>query len=112
MDDLLAHAPRDDHGVHDTTEADDARKSCGRGDRWPGDAEKRRQQQGGAEMNDRQRRKGGAGVGDAYRRPVGDERHDDELQADERARRRADDHVEAVPSGRPFSRRRLGHEQR
>jgi len=60
---LKPYAPSYDYRVRGATKAYDAPKRCGRRDRWPGSAEKRRQQQRGAEMNDRRRRKCGAGLG-------------------------------------------------
>ena len=48
-------------------------------------------------MNDRRRAERAAGFRGPSRRPLRDERHHDELQPDERARGRADDHVEAFP---------------
>ena len=49
-------------------------------------------------MNDRRGFKCGAGVRRTQRGPLGDERHDDELQSNQGTRRRSDDDVKAVPS--------------
>src|SRR5207245_7852358 len=57
------------------------------------------QKQGRAEVNDRRRREGGAGVRRSQRRPLGDERQNDELQTDQGTCSRTDDHVKAIPFG-------------
>ena len=59
---LPSHAPSDDHRVRCAAEAHEAPKSCDDGDRLPWSAQHRRQEQDGAEMNDRRRRKRGAGL--------------------------------------------------
>ena len=72
-------------------------KSCRDRNRWPRNLQQCRQQQDGAEMNDRRAAKRGRGRRRIERRPLGNKSHDDELQADQGARSRADYYVEAVP---------------
>jgi hypothetical protein len=65
----------------------------------PRSAQKRGQKQSSAEMNDRRRSERGTGLLRTQRRPVGNQRHHDELQSDQGTCRRCDDEVEAVPFG-------------
>src|SRR6266513_1253457 len=70
-----------------------------RRDRLPGSAQDCRQKQGRAEVNDRRCREGGAGLRRSQRRPLGNERQDDELQTDQGTCSRTDDDVKAIPFG-------------
>ena len=96
---LRPQTPCDEDDVNDSAEAQQAPKNCDGRDPVPRSACDRRQRQHDAEMNDGRRRKGVTGLrissGDRH---VGDEGHHDELQSDQGAIRRADDHVEVLPS--------------
>src|SRR5260221_465408 len=69
----------------------------------PRRAQNRRQKKHRAEVNDGRRGECGASFRRGELRPAREEREDDELQSDQRARRAADDDVEALPLGE------LGH---
>src|SRR5262245_56714762 len=99
VDGLNSHTPGNDDGVDYTAEAHQTQKTCDGADRMPWIAHNRCQQQYDSEMNDARRGKCGAGLRRAQHRPVDNERHNDELQSNQRAGRRTDDYVEAVPFG-------------
>src|SRR5438067_10522012 len=96
---LLFHAPRNNRGINDADEPDQPPKNGGSSDRLPRRTQDRRQQQGDAEVNDVRGPKGSSGLGGGFR-PFGNEGHYNELQSDQRACGRADDHVKTIPFGK------------
>jgi hypothetical protein len=86
------------YGFRPGRSAHQAPKNSDGGDPVPGSASHRGQQQHDSEVNDGRRRKGVAGLCFPLgNRHGGDERHDDELQSNERAGRRANEHIEVRP---------------
>src|SRR5207245_1449794 len=94
---------RQQKGVRRATQADAHPERRHGGDALPGNAQDRRDEQHGAEMDDRRRGERGAGLRRVQLRFFCDQRQDDELQADQGGRAAADDDVEAFPFGK------LGH---
>ena len=83
--------------VNDTSHTDRSQTSRQRHRRVIRHRDDRRNQQHGAEMNDRRRPERTQRLRAGGRAHVGTQRDDDELQSRQRGCRRADDHVEVVP---------------
>lgn len=96
---LRAHPAGHDHRVCRAGHADETPKDGFRRDAVPRGAQKRREKQHHTEMHDRGGRERCAGFRGTRGRPLRNQGHDDELQADQRARSGPDDHVEALPFG-------------
>src|SRR6058998_3870643 len=100
---LPPDAPRYEDGVRRAAQAHEPPERRRGGDALPGNAQNRRDEQHGAEMDDRRRSERGAGLRRVQVRFFCDQRQDDELQADQGSCAPADDDVEAFPFGK------LGH---
>ncbi len=96
---LRAHAAGDYESIDDAAESDEA-PECGDDlDAFPGGAQDGREQEHDAEMDDVGGAEGLAGLGIAAGRgDVGDEGHDDKLQADQSAGGGAGDDVKVLPA--------------
>ena len=89
--------PDDDQGIANAEGTADPGDDCRVQDVGPWHAENRRDQQHGAEVNDGRRAESIDFAGVGSRALFGDERHDHELQARQRARRRSHDDVKVLP---------------